>query len=85
MAASPIPTPDPPSTEPPPSRARGFGPVAVPRPMARCECAGIAFVEVARRIFVEGQVLPEALRGTGCGQICGACIPDLQRHLAHRG
>jgi bacterioferritin-associated ferredoxin len=53
--------------------------------MAGCECAGIAFVEVARRVLVEGQALPEVLRRTGCGQTCGACVPDLQRHLARRG
>jgi bacterioferritin-associated ferredoxin len=56
--------------------------VPIGRPMTRCECSGVAFTEVARQVFVEGRPLGEVLRRTGCAQNCGACLPDLQRHLA---
>jgi NAD(P)H-nitrite reductase large subunit len=64
--------------------AHGPLPTAVPRPMTRCECADVAFAEVARQVFVEGRALPDVLRRTACGQNCSACLPDLLRHLAHR-
>jgi len=54
------------------------------RPMTRCECSGTSFNEVARQLYVEGRALPDILRRTGCGQTCGACLPDLHRHLAAR-
>jgi bacterioferritin-associated ferredoxin len=52
--------------------------------MTRCECAGVAFEEVARRIRAERMGADQALRRTGCGQTCGACIPDLHKFLAGR-
>jgi bacterioferritin-associated ferredoxin len=53
--------------------------------MTRCECADMAFAEVARRMREEGQSLGELFRRTGCGQTCTACVPDLESFLArHR-
>ena len=52
------------------------------RPMTRCECAGIAFDEAARRMQAEGLALEQAVRRSGCGRNCEACLPDLRRHLA---
>jgi bacterioferritin-associated ferredoxin len=52
--------------------------------MTRCECAGITFEEAARRMAAERLGAEQALRRTGCGQTCGACIPDLRRFLAGR-
>jgi NAD(P)H-nitrite reductase large subunit len=60
-------------------------PLVQPRPMTRCECAGVAFAEIARQILVEGRPLDQVLRRTGCGQTCGACLPDLGVHLAASG
>jgi bacterioferritin-associated ferredoxin len=57
-------------------------PLVRPRPMTRCECSGVAFDEVARQLFAEGRPLDQVLRRTGCGQTCGACLPDLAVHLA---
>jgi len=57
----------------------GFG-----RLMTRCECAGLAFDEIARRVCVEGQSLEALQRQTGCGHLCTACLPDLRDHLAAR-
>jgi NAD(P)H-nitrite reductase large subunit len=59
-------------------------PVATPRAMTRCECAGVSFQEVARRLDAEGSSIEEACRRTGCGLICSACVPDLVRALASR-
>jgi NAD(P)H-nitrite reductase large subunit len=56
-----------------------FGP-----PMTRCECAGVAFAEVARWMESEGLHPEQAIARTRCGQTCGACIPDLRRFLAAR-
>ena len=56
-----------------------FGP-----PMTRCECAGVTFAEVARRIEAEGLLPEQAIFRTRCGQNCGACLPDLRRFLAAR-
>ena len=53
-------------------------------PMTRCECAGVSFAEVARRAEAEGVAPEQAIRRTGCGQNCGACLPDLRRFLAAR-
>jgi bacterioferritin-associated ferredoxin len=59
-------------------------PVGFGRGMTRCECAGLRFDEIARRVCVEGQSL-EAVQGeTGCGHLCTACLPDLRDHLAAR-
>ena len=53
--------------------------------MTRCECAELAFDEVARRIRKEGASLEEMQERTGCGRLCSACLPDLRDHLArHR-
>ena len=63
-------------------------PSATARPwacaMTRCECAGLSFDEVARRIREEGQTLEEVQDRTGCGRLCSACLPDLRDHLAAR-
>ncbi len=56
---------------------------AIPRAMTRCECAGVGFEEIARRLR-DGAALDEACRRTGCGLTCTACLPDLTRYLATR-
>jgi bacterioferritin-associated ferredoxin len=55
-----------------------------PPEMTRCECAGVSFAEVERRIREEGLSLEDVARRTGCGRTCTACLPDLQRRLADR-
>jgi bacterioferritin-associated ferredoxin len=62
----------------------GFGGGAWRRPMTRCECAELAFDEVARRVLEEGASLEEVQERTGCGRLCTACLPDLREHLARR-
>jgi len=62
--------------EPEPAR---FG-----RVMTRCECAGLAFDEITRRVCDEGNSLESLQRETGCGRLCTACLPDLNDHLAAR-
>jgi bacterioferritin-associated ferredoxin len=52
--------------------------------MMRCECAELAFDEVARRIWEDGTSLEEVQERTGCGRLCSACLPDLREHLARR-
>ena len=47
--------------------------------MTRCECAGITFEEILRRVDEQGQTLEQVMRATGCGELCTACIPDLKR------
>ena len=59
-------------------------PVRFGRAMTRCECARLAFDEIARRVCVEGQSLEALQRETGCGHLCSACLPDLRDHLAAR-
>jgi len=54
------------------------------RAMTRCECAGLSFDEVARRIREDGSALEEVQDRTGCGRLCSACLPDLRDHLAAR-
>lgn len=49
--------------------------------MGRCECAGVAFAEVAREVH-SGMTLEQACDRTGCGRTCSACLPDLQHALA---
>lgn len=83
MAAQPMPAFPEPGAEAPPSRRARLVPCA-PRAMTRCECAGASFAEIARQVHVEGRALCEVLKGSGCGQNCGACVPDLQQYLAHR-
>ena len=52
--------------------------------MTLCECAGLSFDEVARRIHEEGKTLEDVQDRTGCGRLCSACLPDLRDHLAAR-
>jgi len=54
------------------------------RAMTRCECAGLAFDEIARRVRDQGFCLETLQRETGCGSLCTACLPDLHDHLAAR-
>jgi NAD(P)H-nitrite reductase large subunit len=54
----------------------------VGRAMTRCECSGLAFEEIARRLRESGQTLDALQAETGCGGLCTACIPDLHDHLA---
>jgi bacterioferritin-associated ferredoxin len=56
-----------------------FGPA-----MTRCECAGVTFEEVARRMHAERVGAEQVLRRRGCGLNCGACMPDLHKFLASR-
>jgi bacterioferritin-associated ferredoxin len=52
-----------------------------PRRMTRCECAGVTFAELGRRVGEEGLSPEEACLRTGCGQTCTACLPDLRQYL----
>jgi bacterioferritin-associated ferredoxin len=52
--------------------------------MTRCECAELAFDEIARRIRDQGATLEDVQERTGCGRLCSACLPDLRAHLAGR-
>ena len=52
--------------------------------MTRCECTGLSFDEVARRLREEGRPFEELQDRTGCGRLCSACLPDLRDHLAAR-
>jgi len=81
MAAQPLPAQ--PEAEPRPSRLAGLVP-CTPRAMTRCECAGESFAEIARQVHVEGRALCDVLKGSGCGQTCGGCLPDLQSYLSRR-
>lgn len=49
--------------------------------MTRCECAELPFEEIARRLKEQGLGVAEALRRGGCGQLCTACLPDLESYL----
>jgi NAD(P)H-nitrite reductase large subunit len=80
--ASPLPSPaETPAPAPP---CAGQGRIALCPAMTRCECAGVSFEEVARRIQADGLRPEQAIGGTRCGQTCGACLPDLQQFLAAR-
>jgi NAD(P)H-nitrite reductase large subunit len=57
-------------------------PAPSPRAMTRCECAGVAFAEIARRLQEERASLDDLCRRTGCGRTCTACRPDLEAYLA---
>ncbi len=59
-------------------------PEVQPREMTRCECAEISFEAVAHEMLVKGLSLDEVCRRTGCGQTCGACLPDLRAFIARR-
>ncbi len=49
--------------------------------MKRCECIGILFEEIERRLR-RGQSLDQVQQETGCGQLCSSCLPDLHRLAA---
>ncbi len=49
--------------------------------MTRCECAELTFDEIARRLE-QGQTLEQLQQATGCGLLCSACVPDLNRLTA---
>ena len=83
MAAQPLPSLSEPEAEAPASRPARFV-LCAPRAMTRCECAGETFGEIARQVHVEGRALCDVLKGSGCGQTCGACLPDLQLYLSGR-
>jgi len=55
-------------------------PAAMPA-MTRCECARVAFAEVARAVRERGLDPESAIRSTGCAALCTACLPDLERFL----
>jgi NAD(P)H-nitrite reductase large subunit len=57
---------------------------ATPRAMTRCECADVAFQEIANRMESERATLDEICRRTQCGNNCTACLPDLARFIAAR-
>ena len=59
-------------------------PVRCGRAMTRCECSGLPFDEIARRVREEARSLEAILAETGCGKVCTACLPDLHDHLAAR-
>ena len=54
------------------------------RRMTRCECAGLPFGEVERRLREEQLSLDEIGHRTGCGRTCTACLPDLRAFLLAR-
>jgi len=66
---------------PHPSETNFGRPVCATR-MTRCECADISFQEVARQMAARRLSCEEVARGTGCGQTCTACIPDLLQYLS---
>jgi len=52
--------------------------------MTRCECAGLPFGEVERRLREEQLSLDEIGHRTGCARTCTACLPDLRAFLLAR-
>lgn len=50
--------------------------------MTRCECAGLTFGELLAQMRAERLSVSDACRRTGCGQLCTACLPDLESYLA---
>jgi NAD(P)H-nitrite reductase large subunit len=62
--------------------AREALPEPAPRAMTRCECTGIAFQDIAKRMEAERASLDEICRRTECGNTCTACLPDLARFVA---
>ena len=53
-------------------------------PMTRCECLEIPFEAIAERVSREGLSFDEIRQRTGCGSVCSACVPDLERYLSSR-
>ena len=70
--------------EPAAPAAPCVAPTPMGAPMTRCECAGITFAEVARRMEAESLPPEQAVAASPCGKNCGACLPDLRRYLAAR-
>jgi bacterioferritin-associated ferredoxin len=56
-------------------------PASAGRAMTRCECARVAFEEVARVVRERGLNPEAAIRSSGCGSLCTACLPDLEAFL----
>ena len=56
----------------------------LPRLMTRCECAGVSFDEIAMLVRREGLSLEAARRRTGVGDLCTACLPDLEATVRSR-
>jgi hypothetical protein len=54
----------------------------VPRVMSRCECSGTSFSDVARTMVQHQCSHEHAMAVTDVGQLCTACIPDLELYLA---
>jgi len=52
--------------------------------MTRCECAGVSFEEIARRLRETRASLEDVCGRSGCGSTCTACLPDLRAFLASR-
>jgi bacterioferritin-associated ferredoxin len=52
------------------------------RAMTRCECSGLSFVEIRRRLREDGGRLEDLTERTGCGGTCTACLPDLREFLS---
>lgn len=55
------------------------------RALTRCECAGVAFSEIAYRMEADGLSFDAVKRATGCASTCTACEPDLEEYLDRRG
>ena len=71
-----------PSTSPAASPRNGGLLPALPRAMTRCECAGVAFAEIARRMEAGGASLEIVMAESGVGRMCTACVPDLRSFVA---
>jgi len=56
----------------------------LPRLMTRCACTGVSFEEIARLVRKEGLTLEAACRRSGVGDLCTACLPDLEATLRTR-
>lgn len=77
------------AASPAPSAPRTAGrrfalPVAVAPAMTRCECSGLEFAEIARRVEMPGGSLEAVMASTGCASTCTACTGDLMAFLAAR-
>lgn len=51
---------------------------AVSRAMTRCECAGVSFADLTKRMAAEGKSLETVMAETGVGVTCTGCLPDLR-------
>jgi bacterioferritin-associated ferredoxin len=50
--------------------------------MTRCECSGLSFEEIVRRVRGCGRGLDAVQAETGVGLLCTACLPDLRERLS---